>query len=131
MSWLWVALGSAAGGVARYACVTAMTARLGAGFPWGTLAVNLLGSAVIGFVAAATVAGGRWDIGDAGRQFLMVGVLGGFTTFSAFSLQTLALLRAGDWFPAFAYVAGSLALCLAGVALGHGLGVWSLQRGMG
>lgn len=122
MSWLWVALGSAVGGMARYGCVTAVGLRVTGVFPWGTLAVNVIGSAAIGLIAAATAAGGRWDIGDAGRQFLLIGVLGGFTTFSAFSLQSLALLRDGYWLPAAAYVLGSVALCLAGVAGGFWLG---------
>lgn len=127
-SLLWVALGSALGGIARYGCVTAVELRLGSGFPWGTLAVNLLGSAAIGLLAAATVAGSRWDIGDGMRQFLMIGVLGGFTTFSAFSLQTLALLRDGAWLPAAGYVLGSVVLCLAGVAAGYAAGGWLVGR---
>lgn len=124
MNLLWIALGSALGGVARYGCVTAVELRLDGGFPWGTFTVNVLGSAAIGLLAAATAAGTRWDMGDGARQFLMIGVLGGFTTFSAFSLQTLALIRDGVWLPAAAYVLGSVVLCLVGVAGGYTLGGW-------
>lgn len=124
MTLLWIALGSALGGVARYGCVTAVELRFDGGFPWGTLTVNVLGSAVIGLLTAATAAGTRWDMGDGAREFLLIGVLGGFTTFSAFSLQSLALIRDGVWLPAAAYVLGSMVLCLAGVAGGYALGNW-------
>lgn len=127
MNLLWIALGSALGGVARHGCVTVVESRLDGGFPWGTLTVNVLGSAAIGLLAAATAAGTRWDMGDGGREFLMIGILGGFTTFSAFSLQGLALIRAGVWLPAAAYILGSVVLCLIGVAGGYSLGNWLVK----
>lgn len=83
-----------------------------AGFPWGTLAVNLLGCFVIG-VVATVVDSSPW------RQFLMIGFCGGFTTFSSFGLETLTLMREGHTGRAVAYVAMSVALCLAAVWAGH------------
>jgi CrcB protein len=121
-AYLWVALGSALGGVGRV-WVGGLAARhLDTGFPWGTLLVNILGSFAIGLLAALTQAGGRLEAPPHVRQFLMAGVLGGFTTFSAFSLQTLELLRGGDWPRALANILASLVLCLAAVAIGHHLG---------
>ncbi len=112
---LLVALGGAAGSVVRYLVSVAALATLGAGFPWGTLAVNVLGSAAIG-VAAGTGLEGQ-------AQLLVVtGFLGGFTTFSAFSLETGALLERSPWLAAL-YVAVSVALGLAAFAL-----AWSLMR---
>lgn len=123
MNWLWVALGSALGGVGRYALAAVVDARFATAFPWGTLAVNLLGCAAIGWLAVFSE---RLLLGEGARLFLMVGLLGGFTTFSAFSLQTLMLARSGAWLPAAAYVLASIALCLVGVGAGHALGtLWA------
>lgn len=116
-AYLWVALGSALGGVARFWLAAAMTAWLGPAFPWGTLAINVLGSFVIGLAAALT-GGGRFPgVADL-RTFVMVGLCGGFTTFSSFSLQTLELAQAGEMARAGAYVLTSVALCLGCVWLG-------------
>lgn len=123
LTWVWVALGSAIGGVGRYWCGGAVTLRLGEGFPWGTMAVNIIGSFVIGLVAVAALAEGRFALDASARQFLMVGVLGGFTTFSSFSLQSLNLMQDGAWVAAAGYVLGSVLLCLIGVWLGYFLGV--------
>ena len=123
MTWLWVALGSALGGLGRYWCGSAVALRYGDSFPWGTLMVNVLGSLLIGLVATLAVAEGRMLLDTTTRQFLMIGVLGGFTTFSSFSLQSLNLMQEGEWIAAFAYVLGSVFLCLLGVWLGHMLGV--------
>lgn len=122
MTWLWVALGSALGGVGRYGCIVWIDARIGDAFPWATLVVNVAGSAVIGLVATLGVPDARWFVPAEGRQFLVLGVLGGFTTFSAFSLQSLNLLQDGRWLPAGVYVAGSVLLCLLGVWAGHAAG---------
>jgi crcB protein len=119
MFYLWVALGGALGSAARFGLGQWVTRVSAPGFPWGTLLVNVVGSFAIGFIAAATAPGGRWPVGDAGRQFLMTGVLGGFTTFSAFSLQTLGLMQESAWLKAGGNVAGSVALCLLAVWLGH------------
>ena len=92
------------------------------GVPWGTLAVNTAGSFLIGLLASAAFADGRPLLHAGARQFLTVGVLGGFTTFSAFSLETLTLLQHGAWGRAGANVVASLALCLGGACLGHTVG---------
>ncbi len=119
--YFWVAIGGALGSVARLGAVELGARFWGHGFPWGTLAVNIVGSFVIGFFATISDAdqGGRWPVGVTGRQFFMTGVLGGFTTFSAFSLQTLALARDNAWTKAGGYAVGSVVLCLIGVWLGH------------
>lgn len=119
MTVLWVALGGALGSAARYWC-SGLTARLiGETFPWGTLLVNVTGSLIIGFFAATTGPDGKWLVGSTARQFVMLGVLGGFTTFSSFSLQTLTLVEEGEWLRAAGNVGGSVVLCLAAVWLGH------------
>jgi CrcB protein len=117
--YLLVALGSALGGVARYFGSGLVAAAFGETFPWGTLAVNALGSFVIGFFAALTAPDGRVFVSAEGRQFVMAGLCGGFTTFSSFSLQTLNLMRDGEWGSAGANVGLSVALCLIAVWLGH------------
>lgn len=110
---LLVAVGGAAGSVLRHALSAYALAQLGAGFPWGTLAVNVLGSAAIG------VAAGLGLQGEA-RLLLVTGFLGGFTTFSAFSLETGALFERAWWLAA-AYVLGSLVLGLGAFGLAFGL----------
>ena len=126
MSYLWVAIGSAVGGMARYAG-TGLAARwLGAGFPWGTLLINVSGSLAIGALAVLIPADGR-AVSENARLLLMVGVCGGFTTFSAFSLETLSLARGGDWGLAAGYVLGSVVLCLVAVAAGY-FGATALVR---
>jgi fluoride exporter len=121
-TWLAVAAGGALGSLARFWLAAAMTALTGPRFPWGTLLINVAGSAVIGVVAAATLTPARVAMHPDLRVFLMVGVCGGFTTFSAFSLQTLELLQSGDIWPAAGYIAGSTLFCLAAVWAGWLLG---------
>jgi CrcB protein len=116
---LWVALGSALGGVARYWCSGFVAERFGETFPWGTLTVNVVGSFLVGFIAAISSTDGRFIIPAEARQFMMVGILGGFTTFSSFSLQTLTLARNGEWLLVGANVVGSVVLCLVMVWAGH------------
>lgn len=118
MSYLLIALGSAIGGVARYWCSGLVAQRVGEVFPWGTFAVNVIGCFLIGIMGAMSEPDGRWYVDPGARQFLMIGVLGGFTTFSSFSLQTLNLLRDGEWLYATANVAASVAACLLAVWLG-------------
>ena len=120
---LWVAAGSAIGGVLRYGCTDVMTRLTGPDFPWGTIAVNVAGSFVIGFFAAVSGPDGRWAAGPAARQFVASGLLGGFTTFSAFSLQTVTLAQDGAWLLASANVIGSVAPCLVAAGIGHALGL--------
>jgi CrcB protein len=119
MSYLWVALGGALGSVARFWCSGFAATHFGETFPWGTLIVNVAGSFVIGFFAAVTGPDGRWLTPSSAREFVMIGVCGGYTTFSSFSLQTLNLVQDGQWFRAGANVVASAAFCLVAVWLGH------------
>ncbi len=121
MNYLWIGLGSALGGMARYWCSGFVPRLAGASFPWGALTVNVIGSAFIGFFATLTSPDGRWLLGTLPRQFVMVGICGGFTTFSTFSLETLNLARDGEWLRAGANVAASVVCCLLAVWLGSGL----------
>jgi CrcB protein len=118
-NYILVALGGALGSMARYGAANLAVRWLGAGFPWGTLLVNVAGSFAIGVFATLTAEGGRWEVSAPGRLFVMVGICGGFTTFSAFSLQTLELVRGGQGMAAGLNVLGSVALCLLGVWAGH------------
>ena len=131
MASLWVVLGSALGGLARYWLGAGVSALTGPGFPWGTLLINVVGSFVIGLFAAAlgerglfVGALGRGQFLDAVdlRAFVMVGLCGGFTTFSSFSLQSLELLQAGRYAPALGYMAGSVLACLLAAWAGWVLG---------
>ena len=122
LAYLWVAIGGALGSVARFGLDGLISARLGATFPWGTLAINVTGSFLIGVFAAYADADGRVMIAPGVRQFLMIGICGGFTTFSAFSLQTLRLAQDREWLYAGGYVLLSVVLCLAAVWLGYLLG---------
>jgi fluoride exporter len=128
MSYLWIALGGALGSVARFWLWGVVTNRAGDMFPWGTIIVNVTGSFAIGTLAAISGPEGRWPGSPFIRQFLMVGICGGYTTFSSFSLQTLDLMRDGEYAHACANVLLSVALCLLGVWLGHRLGMSMLSR---
>jgi CrcB protein len=119
LAYLWIAIGSALGGVARYACSRTVALRYGETFPWGTLSVNVIGSLVIGFVAALSGPDSRVMVSPNARTFLMVGLCGGFTTFSSFSLQTLELFRNRDFGEAFGNILLSVAACMAAVAIGY------------
>jgi len=121
---LWIFLGSGLGGTARYLAATAVAVRWGETFPWGILLVNVTGSFAIGFVAALVTVDERPLLGLDARHFVMTGVLGGYTTYSTFSLQTLALARAGEWFKATANAGGMFVLCFAAVALGFVCATW-------
>ena len=119
LAYLWVALGSALGGVARYG-LGLIAARLwGETFPWGTVVINILGSFIIGFFGALTVPGGPMPASQNLRIFVMVGICGGFTTFSSFSLQTFSLARDANWFGAMGNILLSVTMCLLAVTLGH------------
>ncbi len=105
-------LGSALGGGARLYVSTLVSRGLGTHFPWGTLAVNLIGCFMVGVLGAMFAPPGRiHDLQDL-RVFLVVGMLGGFTTFSAFSLETLMLVQRGEAATALGYMAASLVGCL-------------------
>ncbi|MBI5083230.1 MAG: fluoride efflux transporter CrcB [Acidobacteria bacterium] len=128
MNSLWIALGAGLGGVLRYWCGGA-AARLGAEtFPWGTMFINVAGSAFIGFFATLTGDEGRLLVSPSVRLFVMTGICGGFTTFSTFSLETLRLMQDREWGYAALNAAGSLGLCLLGVWLGHQLAGMLNQR---
>lgn len=118
MSCVVIAAGGALGSLARY-LLSLWALPLDPVLPWGTIITNVLGCTVIGFVGTFTLASGRYPIPENARLFLMVGFCGGFTTFSAFSLQTLELLRAGAITRAFINVAASVILCVAAVGIGH------------
>ncbi|MBO1323612.1 fluoride efflux transporter CrcB [Acetobacter sp. TBRC 12305] len=114
-----VMLGGALGTLGRYAMSVA-TAPFSRYMPWGTIVgVNMLGSFVIGFFGTLTLASGRYPVSEATRLFVMLGVCGGYTTFSSFSLQTLDLLRIGAWGRALLTVVLSVVLSVSAVALGH------------
>jgi CrcB protein len=117
--YLWIAIGSALGGVARFALNGLVSRSFGGTFPWGTLLINITGSFAIGFFNTLTGPSGRWFVSAQGRLFFMTGICGGYTTFSAFSLQTLNLAQGGEWLHAGSNVAGSVVLCLLAVWLGH------------
>jgi protein CrcB len=118
LTYLYIAFGGAIGSVARAWMANAVARALGPHFPWGTIFINILGSFVIGFFGALTASDGRFSAHPDARAFVMVGICGGFTTFSSFSLQTLDLARDGKLGAAFANIALSVILCLAAVALG-------------
>ena len=122
LAYLWIALGGALGSVGRFWLSGVIGRQFGETFPWGTLLVNVSGSFAIGLLAALAEPGGRRFISPTGRQFLMYGVCGGYTTFSSFSVQTLELIRDGDWFKAGTNAVGSMLLCLVAVWLGYAFG---------
>jgi CrcB protein len=119
MTYLLIATGGALGSVARYWISGLVADRFGETFPYGTLVVNVTGSFLIGLFATLTASDGRWMVSPGLRTFFMVGICGGYTTFSSFSLQTLNLARDGEWLHAGFNVLGSVALCLLAVWLGH------------
>lgn len=114
----WVAVGGALGSIARYWMAVAVARIAGETFPLGTLLINIIGSFVISYFGTMTLPDGARPASIEMRLFVMVGVCGGFTTFSSFSLQTIELLRGGEAGRAIAYIIGSVALCLAGTVLG-------------
>src|SRR6202047_2520901 len=103
-SYISVALGSMVGAVARFLVSVLSVSEFGDRFPWGTLFVNVTGSLVIGFYAALTGPDGRVFVSPRQRLFVMVGFCGGYTTFSAFSLETLRLVQSGNIQTALAYI---------------------------
>jgi CrcB protein len=118
MVYLYVAVGGALGSVARFWLANVMAVVTGTEFPWGTLLINVLGSFVISFFGALTGRWPRFAVPYEARVFVTVGLCGGFTTFSSFSLQTVELMKTGQAGRAMLYVAASVILCLAACALG-------------
>jgi len=116
---LWIFIGGGLGTLARWGVSGWVANTVGETFPWGTLIINVSGSFIIGLFATLTGTEGRWLAPATLRQFFMLGVCGGYTTFSSFSWQTLTLAEDGQWFKAGANSVLSLVLCLAGVWAGH------------
>lgn len=127
-----VAFGSIVGALSRFFASEIVAGLAGGGFPWGTLFCNATGSFLIGLYAAVTNPGGCIDASPFQRNFVMTGLCGGYTTFSAFSLETLHLVQAGDLGAAAVNVALSLLVWLMAVAFGFVLGRqinrWVLAR---
>lgn len=113
-----VMLGGAIGTLGRY-LVSVFALPISRELPWGTIIINITGSFVIGFFGTLTLAHGRFPVSENMRLFVMIGICGGYTTFSSFSLQTLDLLRSGAVVRAALNIAASVVLCIAFVALGH------------
>lgn len=117
--WLAVAVGGALGSMARFGLGGWVAGWLGNRFPYSTLLVNLLGCLLMGILVVLLTE--RWVVAPQWRAFALVGLLGGFTTFSSFSLEAYTLLRLQQWLAAFFYLAGSLLLGLLALAAGIAL----------
>ncbi len=117
--WLAVAAGGALGSVARFLMAGFVNRLIGSPFPWGTLAVNVLGGFIMGFLVELMAL--KISVSPEVRAFMTVGILGGFTTFSAFTLETGTMIERGDWASALTYALVSVILCV--LALFAGLGV--------
>jgi CrcB protein len=128
LTYLWIMFGGALGTGARFWASGLVADRMGETFPLGTLFVNVTGSFVIGFVAALTDPSGPFLVSPRVRQFVMIGILGGYTTFSSFSLQTLELARDGDWLRAGLNSVLSLVCCLVAVWLGRSAALIMMPR---
>ena len=120
-SYISVALGSIVGGVARYLVSVLFVSQFGSGFPWATLFVNVTGSFIIGFYAALTGPDGRLFVSPRQRQFVMVGICGGYTTFSTFSLETFRLVQSGNVQAASLNLSISVVGWMTAVWLGYAL----------
>ncbi len=125
MTPLWIAAGGALGAVARYGLGGWVQRITGSDLPWGTVAVNVSGSLMLGFLVIWL----RASIASAdARSFVTIGVLGGFTTFSTLSFETVAMLQEGEWGRAAGYALGSLALGVVAVVLGMAAAEALLRR---
>ncbi|MBA4220664.1 MAG: fluoride efflux transporter CrcB [Methylobacterium sp.] len=113
-----VMIGGAIGTLGRY-LISVWALPISRDLPWGTILINVTGSFVIGLFGTLTLASGRFLVSENVRLFVMIGLCGGYTTFSSFSLQTLDLLRAGATIRASINIALSVLLCVGAVALGH------------
>ena len=105
-----VAIGGSLGSVARYLVAIGAARLVGTGFPWGTLVINIVGSFLIGVFAESFAL--TWNVSQTRRVFLIIGICGGFTTFSTFSLDAIVLMQRGELWPAGAYIAASVALSI-------------------
>lgn len=111
-----VAIGGAVGSVARFLVGVGSTKFFGLAFPWGTLAINVFGSFLIAVFAEGFAL--RWDVSQTWRIFLTVGICGGFTTFSTFSLDAYVLMQRGEMALAAAYIVGSVVLSIGALFAG-------------
>jgi CrcB protein len=131
MQYLVIGLGGALGSMLRFGLGglidSGMTKGGGPIFPWGTIIVNITGCFIIGFVFTISTADGRMMLSPLTRNFITIGILGGYTTFSSFSWQTLSLMQSGQRWEAVANVLLSVVLCLVGVWLGATLAAWINQ----
>jgi CrcB protein len=127
MSYVWVTIGSAIGGLLRYAITRGLPGINGFP-PYGTVLINVIGCFVIGCFGTLTLQGSRYQVSEEFRIFVMIGICGGFTTFSSFSLQTFDLLRSGAWGKALTNVVLSVVFCLAAVVAGHMLAQHYVDR---
>lgn len=128
LTYFWIMFGGALGTGARFWASGLVAERFGEIFPLGTLFVNVTGSFIIGFFATLADPQGPFLVSPRVRQFVMIGILGGYTTFSSFSLQTLELARDGDWLRAGLNSVLSLVCCLVAVWLGRGAALILLPR---
>ena len=115
---LLIMLGGAIGTLLRY-LISLLTTTAPHQLPWATIAINIAGSFLIGFFGTLTLSHGRFPVSEDARLFVMVGLCGGFTTFSSFSLQTFDLMRSGSLLRAGVNVVASVVLCVCAVACGH------------
>jgi CrcB protein len=129
--YLVIGLGGALGSMLRFGIGTLVDSGMSKGtvtiFPWGTVIVNITGCFIIGFVFTISTAEGRLYMSPLTRNFITIGILGGYTTFSSFSWQTLALFQSGQRWEAAANVLLSVVLCLVGVWLGAWVAGWINQ----
>src|SRR2546423_341333 len=128
LNYLWIMIGGALGTGARSWASGLIAQRFGEFFPLGTFAVNITGSFIIGFFAGFTDPTGPFLVGPRVRQFVMIGICGGYTTFSSFSLQTLDLVRDGDWLKAALNSVLSVVGCLLAVWIGRSLALLVVSR---
>lgn len=117
-AYLAIMAGGALGSALRYALSMNIDSVAKHVFPWGTLTVNIIGCFVIGLFTTLTGPDSNFVVSPTTRLFVVIGILGGFTTFSSFSMQTINLLRDKEWMWAGGNVALSLVLCLFGTACG-------------
>ena len=129
LAYVLIAIGSALGGTGRYFFSGLVMSFTGGTFPYGTMFVNVTGCLIIGFFATLTGPDGRLLVDTPARQFVMIGICGGYTTFSSFSLETFNLMNSGEWIPAALNAALSLVLCIVSVWIGY-VAATALNRGV-